>query len=129
MRREKKYKRFARKLQELSMEGDKVSAEKVDGVLAYLSKLPYHKAKPLMKQYFRYIQTVMNKSNAHVEYAGNLNETTRSNLKKQLSEYYKIDVDLNLEEKPELIAGFRVHINNDVWDNTVSHHLQTLAGK
>ena len=126
MRKEDKIRNFARKLLALSVEDGRVSPERVEAILEHLRNEPMHRAKPILKHFMRYINREMKKTNAVVEYSGSIDKGVLKKLTTQLSDYYNINVEIETEENPALLAGLKVHIGDDVWDDTVSGHLATL---
>ncbi len=120
-------KAFARKLVELSLdESGRVSAERVGDVLSALEQSPPRHLRALLKQYLVYIRQELARSQAKVEYAGELSESTFNEIRDELSEHYSRSVEIIAKENPELIAGFRVAIGDDVYDASLAGRLQSL---
>ena len=121
-----KTKRFARKLLELSMEGDRVSKERVGAVLESLrTRNPRH-TKPVLKTYLFYITRELNRSIAKVEYSGKPAQASLDAVTDLLAKQYNRKIEVICEENPELIAGIKIRIADDVWDEDVATHLDNL---
>ena len=126
MQGDDKTKRFARKLLELSMEGDRVSKERVDAVLESLRTRNPRQTKPILKKYLFYITREINRSIAKVEFAGEPEPASLKAVTDLLDRQYGRQVEVICEENLELIAGIKIHIADDVWDEDVATHLDNL---
>ncbi|MGE9293025.1 MAG: F0F1 ATP synthase subunit delta [Puniceicoccales bacterium] len=117
----------AHKLVELSLdETGRVSAERVGGVLTTLEQNPPRHLRALLKQYLVYIRQELARSQAQVEYAGELPASTLAEIRQELSEHYNRAVDVLPRENESLIAGFRVAIGDDVYDASLAGRLHAL---
>lgn len=120
-------KSFSKKLLELSLDKNGcVSLEKTEAVLAALRNKPPHKLKPLLKQYQFYLLQENQKKEAFFEYAGNITEDEIQAIKKSLQDYYGYEIKLIQHEDPQLLAGFRISIGDDVWEASVAKNLRKL---
>ncbi len=124
---DKSNKDFAKKLVQLSLEDGMVSAEKVTAVLATLAENPPRRFKPILKQYLRLAKQEIRKSEAVVEHSGELGEETLRDLKDRLSTRYNRTINVTARENPDLIAGVRVSIADDVYDISLAGQLDNLA--
>ncbi len=124
---EKSNKDFARKLVQLSLDDGTVSEEKVEAILAVLAENPPRRFKPILKQYLRIIKQEIRKSQAVVEHCGELGEETLRNLESRLTARYSRTIQVTTRENPDLIAGIRVSIADDVYDISLAGQLETLA--
>ena len=104
-----------------------VSDEKVTAVLAVLRKSPPRNYKQLLEVYMAKIRDEIRKGKAEVEYAGRLEDATIEGIKKNLSDHYNRDITVSLKENPKLLAGFRIHVADDVWDATVNGRLENFS--
>ena len=118
---------LARQLFKLSIENGVVSAERVQGVLAYLEKHPSAKPLVVLQAYQRLIATELARSNAVVEHAGPVSEATLSAIASAFTQKYKRPVTASARQNPELIAGLRVRIGDDVIESSVASQLADLA--
>lgn len=127
MRNRDKDKKFARKLTEISMDGQQVSAERVQAVLAYLRDRQPPRHRQVLVEYLHAVERADGLTRARVETAGTLNSASLAQIEKNLSERYGRPIHAESENNPELIAGVRIHIGDDVWDDTVAAQLETFA--
>ena len=126
MQNSEKTKRYARKLLELSMEGDRVIEERVDAVLESLrTRNPRH-AKPILKKYLFYITREINRSVAKVELAGDPTKEGLKAVTDLLVRQYDRKIEIICEDNLELIAGMKIRIADDVWDEDIATHLDNL---
>lgn len=127
---EEHLKTLARKLVEISLdESGRVSAERVGDVLSTLEQHPPCHARnlrPLLKHYLAYIRRAVARSQARLEYAGQMGESTLEEIRAELAEHYGRAIDIVAKENDELIAGFRVAIGDDVYDASLSGRLHAL---
>ena len=124
---EEHLKDFARKLVEISLdESGRISAERVGDVLNTLEQNPPRNLRALLKQYLVYIRHELARSQARLEYAGEMSESTIDEIRQELSEHYDRTIEIITKENPELIAGFRVAIGDDVYDASLSGRLHAL---
>jgi F-type H+-transporting ATPase subunit delta len=120
-------KAFARKLVEISLDADgRVSAERVGDVLTTLEQNPPRYLRALLKQYLVYIRHELARSQAKLEYAGDISQSTLAEIQEELSSHYDRSVEVLSKENPELIAGFRVAIGDDVYDASLAGRLHAL---
>ena len=121
-----KIKRLAKKLLELSKEGDRVSAERVKAVLESLRDRTPQTLKPLLKKYLNYVTREIERSTATVYYAGKPGESAMQSIKDLLAKEYDRAIEINCVEDRELVAGVKIRIADDVWDEDVATHLENF---
>ena len=127
MRADKKTKLLAKQLFKLSLVNGQVSAEQVAGVLGYIEKLAPRHPLSLLKLYHRAIQTEVAKSQALVEHAGAVSDTTLKLIEGAMSKKYQRVVTASARPNPRLLAGLRVRVGSDVYESTVAGQLATLS--
>ena len=69
----------------------------------------------------------MQKYTAKVEYSGELGDDVFENIKKQLSAIYNKNITISKEPNQAMIAGFKITIADDVYENSVISRLRPLA--
>ena len=128
LRADKALKDFAKRLTQISLdESGQVSEEKVGAVLEALRTKPPHKLKTMLKLYLYYIQREIRKSEAVVEHAGAVDPETLDDLQRYFSEHYGRAVTVRTQPSPDLIAGIRASIGDDVYDSSIIGNLDVLA--
>ncbi len=129
MQRSKQIRSFARKLVQLSLDeqGQQVSPEKVEAILSALQSQPPRRLQVLLREYHSLLRREIRKSEAVVEYAGELPDATLESLRQSLTEIYQRPVTVTKRPNEKLIAGVRVSIGDDVYDSSVANRLAQLA--
>lgn len=117
-----------RRLRDLSLENGAVSSERVNAVLAALTKSRKpHELRPLLRGYLAAIRRETAKSEARVEFAGELPASVKEALAARFTAEYKRPVTIVATRNDALVAGFRARIGDDVYDASVAGHLTKLS--
>lgn len=124
---QKQAQQLARLFLRLSLVDGAVSAERVEGVLAYIEK--HRPANPMLvlQAYHRLIARELAKSSAIIEHAGPLSDGARRSIEGALSQKYKRMVTVSAVHNAELIAGLRLRIGDDVYESSISGQLDQLV--
>lgn len=126
MRRDPALLRTARRLLALSLQDGQVSQERVSAILASLRTHAPRNHKALLEQYLLLLRQEVARSQALLEYAGKLTETTLADLRRTLSTHYGRPIDLLPQETPSLLAGFRIRVADDIWDASALGRLRQI---
>ncbi len=125
---EKSHKDYARKLVSLSLDGSgRISDERVSAILQVLKEKSPRHLKLILKIYLYYVKQEIRRSEAVLEYAGEIQPAAVEAIERDLSSRYHRSVSSVSRENPDLIAGLRVTIGDDVYDASVAGHLEKLA--
>jgi F-type H+-transporting ATPase subunit delta len=118
---------FARQLFKLSLENGTVSPERVAGVLAYVET--HRPANPVMvlRAYERLVANELAKGQAVVSHAGPLQPGMLASIAAAMTQKYKRPVAATALLAPELLAGLRVRVGDDVYESSVAGQLDALA--
>lgn len=118
---------LARQLFNMSVVDDVVSAEHVEGVLAYLKK--HTPANPLqvLQAYKTLIARELAKSHAVVEHAGPVADGVLRSIEGAFTQKYKRQVTASARHNAGLIAGLRMRIGDDVYESSVAGQLEQLS--
>ena len=121
-------KRYAKQLTKLSIEEDGfVSLERVRAVLHVLKNKPPRPYRKTLLHYRDCIEAELKKTQALIEHAGNISESTCQKIRDSLSKNIGRTVQSQNKENPALIAGVRVSLADNVWELSVINRLQNLA--
>jgi F-type H+-transporting ATPase subunit delta len=123
----KQIKALARQLFRLSLDKGLVSAERVEGVLAYVEKHKPARPVAVLKAYERMIAAELSRSEALVEHAGAVPAAALASISDFLSKKYSRKITAVSRPNPSLIAGLRVHIGDDIYESSVAGQLDALA--
>jgi F-type H+-transporting ATPase subunit delta len=90
-----------------------------------IEKKPRHYIDAL-KHYSRLLRLELEKRQARVESASEVDSTTSSELVTNLKKKYGSDLTTEFAVNPELLGGMRIRVGSDVWDGTVRNRLELL---
>jgi len=123
---DKRIKEYAKKLLKMSMDGNDLSAERVDAVLAALEKNPPQRYLSVLKSYLKVVEREVARSTAVVSYAGSLSEAAIEAIRTQLSSKYSRNIATEMQQDSSLIAGVKIVVDCDVYDASASAVLKQL---
>lgn len=126
MSNRKKIAAFARRLFRMSLEDGKVSADRVSGVLAWVEKHRPTGATTLLRAYKRLIETEISRNRAVIEFSGDLSPGTFQEIAASMSRHFNRPIEAVPVARPDLIAGIRVRVGCDIFENSVVSQLATL---
>lgn len=118
---------LARQLFKMSLVDNVVSAENVEGVLAYVEKHSPANALLVLQIYRTLIARELAKSHAVVEHAGPMNDGILRSIEGALTQKYKRQVTASAVHNAELIAGLRMRIGDDVYESSIASQLEQLS--
>lgn len=123
---DKKTRQFVRNLFKLSLEDGRVSESRVSEILAWVDKEKPRHGPTLLREYLRLITTEINKSVARIEHAGDLAPGALSKIAETFSERYGRPIETTAVANPDLIAGLKIRIGCDVYENSIASQLAAL---
>jgi F-type H+-transporting ATPase subunit delta len=94
----------------------------VDSLIA---KKPRHYIE-VLKNYRRLLRLELQKRQARIETASEVDPETTSELLANLKKKFGSDVTTEFLVNPELLGGMRIRVGSDVWDGTVRNRLERL---
>ncbi len=127
MRGNKQSQQLARQLFRLSMAERQLSPERVTGVLQYLDKHPPARPLPVLQAYHRLISLEVARSRAVVEHAGPIADSLLQSIESAMSKRYGRPVTTVTKPNPDLLAGVRVRVGDDVYESSVAGQLASLS--
>ena len=80
----------------------------------------------VLKNYRRLLRLELEKRQAKIETANEVDSATSSELVSNLKKKYGSDLATEFVVNPELLGGMRIRVGSDVWDGTVRNRLQRL---
>lgn len=117
---------LAHQLFQLSLDRDQVSAERVTGVLAWVEKHRPASASAVLRAYKRLIEAEVARSRAVIEYAGEVSPSVFAQIASAMSQRFGRTIEPVPVPRPELIAGLRVRVGDNVFENNVVNQLAAL---
>jgi F-type H+-transporting ATPase subunit delta len=127
MKLDKKTRRFARHLFKLSLDDDGLSESRVAEILGWVDQNKPRQATGLLREFLRLITTEINRNVARVEHAGDLSSDGLRRISEVFSQRYGRPIEATAAPNSDLIAGLRVRIGCDVYENSVASQLAALA--
>jgi F-type H+-transporting ATPase subunit delta len=123
----KQIRQTARMLFAVSLENGAVSPERVAGVLAWFEKTNPRRGLALLREYHRLVSIEINRTRARIEHAGALSDDAVAAIALFLSKRYGRAITATASENPDLIAGIRVNIGDDVFESSIAGQLESLS--
>jgi len=80
----------------------------------------------VLKNYRRLLRLELEKRQAKIETANEMDSATSSELVSNLKKKYGSDLTTEVVVNPELLGGMRIRVGSDVWDGTVRNRLERL---
>ncbi len=127
MTRKDRIKRYSRELLALSLQDGQLEAERVEAVLNALERTPPRNYLSIMRAYRKRVEKEIARSRALIEFAGGLEDSEVDRIIAVFSERYNRRITPVTRPNPELIAGLRIRIDCDVYENSVASHLRALS--
>lgn len=123
---DKKTRQFAKNLFKLSLEDGVVSQAKVSAVLAWVDRERPRQTGKLLREYLRLITIEVDRGLARVEHAGALEPQELEQIAAAFSRQYGRSIETVATTNPDLIAGLRIRIGCDVYENSIASQLAGL---
>src|SRR5437660_8826153 len=98
------------------------TASLVDSLIA---RKPRHYVE-ILKNYRRLLRLELEKRQARIETASEVDSATTSELVANLKKKYGSDLTTEFVVNPDLLGGMRIRVGRDVWDGTVRIRLERL---
>lgn len=108
-------------------EEGRISAERVDAVLAALRKNPPRDYRAVLQFLSFLAEREVAASTARVVSGKELSPDSIERIRSTFSEKYARSIDVENREDPSLIAGTRVQVGDDVYEISISSRLASIA--
>jgi F-type H+-transporting ATPase subunit delta len=118
---------LARQLCQLSIEDGAVSAQRVGAVLAFLRERPPRQPLAVLKHYRRLVARELARSQAIVEHAGAIDARILAAIETAMSRRYRRTIAMVPRSNPQLIAGLRIRVGDDIYESSVASQLAALT--
>lgn len=123
---DKKTRQFAHNLFKLSLEDGRVSESRVGAILGWVDREKPHRAVALLREYRRLVMIEIDRNLAKVEHAGDLSADSLREIAASFSKRYGRPIEATARPNADLIAGLRVRIGCDIYENSVASQLAAL---
>lgn len=120
---------LAERLVALSTKDGLVTSAAVEEVLGGLREMNLRDNKAVLKAYLELVKRAVREQTITIEYAGELSSDAQAKIVSKYEAQYDRKLETVTKEVPELIAGIRVSVADDVFDASVAGRLETLAAQ
>jgi F-type H+-transporting ATPase subunit delta len=126
MKINKEIRRLSREMLRASFTDGQLDRGRIASLVdSLIEKKPRHYIQ-VLKNYRRLLRLELEKRQARVESASEVDSTTSSELVTNLRKKYGSDLTTEFVVNPELLGGMRIRVGSDVWDGTVRNRLELL---
>lgn len=129
MRSGKEAARVAKKLLKASIIDGKVDADMVRKIVRKFGEEKPRGYLALINRYWRLVRLEIEKNEALVESAEELEPSVRDSVVADLRKKYGEQVETEFVLNPELLGGMRISVGSDVWDGSVANRIERLSEK
>jgi F-type H+-transporting ATPase subunit delta len=123
----KQIQQLARQFFQLSLVDGAVSADRVAGVLEYVEKHRPAHATAVLKAYHRLVAAEIARGQAVVEHAGFAAAPALDAISAALAKKYGRPIAWVAKPNPDLVAGLRIRVGDDVYESSIAAQLDALA--
>ena len=126
MKINKEIRRLSREMLRASFTDGQLDAGRITSLVdSLIARKPRHYI-DVLKNYRRLLRLELEKRQAKIETAGEVDPATTSELVANLKKKYGSDLTTEFVVNPELLGGMRIRVGSDVWDGTVRNRLERL---
>ena len=118
---------IAKRLVEISLnEEGRVDPEKINLILAELRNKPMSHSLPVLRNFLSLIKTKINSYEGYLEKPGPSSDSSSILISENISQAHGKRIDFVIEENNSLIAGFRLRIGDDVYEDSIASRIARL---
>jgi|TARA_B100001093_G_scaffold510605_2_gene576805 F-type H+-transporting ATPase subunit delta len=118
---------IAKRLVEISLnEEGRVDPEKINLILAELRNKPMSHSLPVLRNFLSLIKTKINSYEGYLEKADPSSDSSSNLISENISQAHGKRIDFVIEENNSLIAGFRLRIGDDVYEDSIASRIARL---
>lgn len=118
---------IAKKLVEISLnEEGRVDPEKINLILAELRNKPISHSLPILRNFLTLVKTKINSYEGYLEKVDPSSDSSSNIISENISQARGKKIDFVIEENKALIAGFRLRIGDDVYEDSIASRIARL---
>jgi F-type H+-transporting ATPase subunit delta len=126
MKINKEIRRLSREMLQASFTDDQLDRGRISSLVdSLIARKPRHYVE-ILKNYRRLLRLELEKRQAKIETASELDSATTSELVANLKKKYGGELATQFVVNPALLGGMRIRVGSDVWDGTVRSRLERL---
>jgi F-type H+-transporting ATPase subunit delta len=126
MKLNKEIRQLSRRMLQASFTNGHLDAGKISLLVDSLTAKKPRNYIDVLKHYRRLLRLELEKRQATVETASEVDPAMRSQILANLKSKYGDDLSTEFRVDPQLLGGLRIRVGNDVWDGSVRNRLQRL---
>jgi F-type H+-transporting ATPase subunit delta len=127
MLKESKSSKIAKGLVVLTLnEEGRVEPEKINNILTELKKESTRRALPILRNFLILIKQHINTYEGSIEKSDSNVDSTSNLISDNISKARGKKINLVIKENKSLVAGFRVRIGDDVYEDTIASRIARL---
>lgn len=118
---------IAKRLVEISLnEEGRVDPDKINFILAELRNKPMSFSLPVLRNFLSLIKTKINSYEGYLEKTDPSSDSSSNLISENISQAHGKRIDFVIEENNSLIAGFRLRIGDDVYEDSIASRIARL---
>jgi len=126
MKSNKEIRRLSRDMLRASFTDGQLDAGRITSLVdSLIARKPRHYVE-ILKTYRRLLRLELEKRQAKIETASELDSATNSEVVTNLKKKYGGELTTQFVVNPALLGGMRIRVGSDVWDGTVRNRLERL---
>jgi F-type H+-transporting ATPase subunit delta len=126
MKINKEIRRLSREMLRASFTDGQLDPGRIASLVdSLITRKPRHYVE-ILKNYRRLLRLELEKRQAKIETASELDSATNSDLAANLKKKYGGELTTQFVVNPALLGGMRIRVGSDVWDGTVRNRLERL---
>ena len=126
MKINKEIRRLSREMLRASFTDGQLDPGRITSLVdSLIARKPRHYVE-ILKNYRRLLRLELEKRQAKIETASELDSATNSELMANLKKKYGGELTTQFVVNPALLGGMRIRVGSDVWDGTVRNRLERL---
>jgi F-type H+-transporting ATPase subunit delta len=126
MKINKEIRQLSRKMLQASFTDGQLDPGRISSLIdSVIAKKPRNYI-DVLKHYRRLLRLEIEKRQATVETASEVDPAIRSEIVANLKSKYGDDLSTQFQVDPQLLGGMRIRVGNDVWDGSVRNRLERL---
>ena len=118
---------IAKNLVEISLnEEGRVDPGKIKLILAELRNKPISHALPILRNFLSVVKTKIDSYEGYLEKVDPFSDSSSNIISENISQAHGRKIDFVIEENKALIAGFRLRIGDDVYEDSIASRIARL---
>ena len=126
MKLNKEIRQLSRKMLQASFTDGQLDPGRIASLVDSLIAQKPRNSIAVLKNYRRLLRLELQKRQATIETASEVDPAIRSEIMANLKTKYGNDLAMEFQVDPQLLGGMRIRVGSDVWDGSVRNRLRRL---